>query len=354
MSSTKVEANINVGNVLGNFIALLTTLGSALSSALREIGNWSRDDTAISDKDSDREVVLTKSDIAKMLGVDPDDIDETNLVITFTKKGDSLGVTYTGKTFTGTQISDDIKIDSNVEKSIQKAVAKIVADEWGEGNNMENSTKIQLSLKRVSTAAGDEIHLTRINCNSDLPLAVSTVNTMMNDSDFVDSIGPDEACYEVCDTGDQLMVNVMNEEIRASNCFLELFRYAYAMRDDVQNIHWNSAGTNFSDIHSFTDSIVWTLNSQIDRFAEWSVQYFGTMPHAATIRWNCKSVDFANSGATAEKGFEILKNIIDGYIASIELCYCNFDRGVQSVLDGMLEELRKDSDFFIKRRTLCK
>lgn len=284
--------------------------------------------------------------------------DVKNMIVVFDPKGDSLyDVSYEYLPEGGSKLSDDDKDVKLVsDKDVSKYIQNLVEGLFGDANvqnyseEIKESSKIQLKLQKVQASTGYEIHMTGIVCGTDVGRVESIIDTLMNDSEFAESVPETEQVYEVEESENAIEVNPVSSMI-ADNPFVTLLKAAKALKEDLQYIHWNAKGENFQDLHSYTDSTIWSLNGNIDTFAEWSVEYFNEVPHPSTLDYET-SLLFTDSGFTADQGFAILRQRLNDYISLIELVYCNFDSDVQSILDEIVRGYKKDANYLIARRLL--
>lgn len=297
---------------------------------------------------------------------DVPEVDVEGMIVVFEPKGDNkYDVSYEYKSKGASESAngkaDNIKLAS--ENDIKSYIAKIVEDEFGFGSdkisnyseNIQESANIQIKLKKVSASNGYEIHMTGINCGTDVSRVNNIIDTLMNDDEFISSIPETEQAYEVQEAENSIEVDPIDcldiAKSISDGDFCRLLSAAKALREDLQYIHWNSKGENFSELYNCTDQYIWTLDSHINLFAEWSVEYYGEVPHLATLDYET-SILSSSSGFTAEEGLAIVRQRLKDYTALIELYYCNFDSDIQNVLDDIIRELKKNADYFLARKLL--
>ena len=228
-----------------------------------------------------------------------------------------------------------------------------IKDEKGNDimNNTNSSKKLSVTLKRVCASTEDEIHLTSVNANYSACDALDNLDAVLSDNDFVSQITEEPQTFSIIDEGDSLDVATCDEcEAQSDSYILTMITNCLCLRDLMQFIHWNAKGENMRELHSEVENYYWRINNEIDVLAELQVELFGFMPNPGTL-CNCACYNELNTtdGFTAEQGYDIMKDAINGHISELQLYYCNFTSHVQSILDDWIRSWSKASNYFIKQ-----
>ena len=244
---------------------------------------------------------------------------------------------------------------------ISKVICDYVDDVLGEsvedatdndGNDLfSSSDRCIVSLKKVTAGKDVEVHLISINCSIDPSVAMNNIQTVLNNDSFVSQLAEEPKTFSIIDEGDNLDVTECSPECaNSSDYILNVFSAAKATLDYVRFIHWNAKGDHMRDIHNMTDGFIWSLQSQMDMFAELQVELFDSMPNPSTlnIECDCSEVDTSN----VENVYSSLRDCLNQYADTIEFYYCDFSFDIQSRLDDMIRDWRKQANYFIKQTNI--
>lgn len=217
------------------------------------------------------------------------------------------------------------------------------------GNDLFSSEdKCIVSLKKVTAGSDIEIHLTSINCSIDPLVAMNNIQTVLNNDSFISQLADEPKTFSIIDEGDNLDVTECSPECaNSSDYILNVFRAANAALHFIQFIHWNAKGCHMTDIHYMTDSFIGSLQSQMDMFAELQVELFDSMPNPSTLNTECDCSTVDTSDIT--KVYNSLRDCLNQYADTIEFYYCDFSFDVQSRLDDIIRDWRKQANYFIKQ-----
>lgn len=247
---------------------------------------------------------------------------------------------------------DFAKVITEFVDNLGEATEEIIDEKGNDIMDETNSSKtLSVTLKRVCASTGDEIHLTSVNANYNACEALSNLDAVLSDDDFVNQISDTPVSFSIVDEGNELDVSECdNECVQSNDYILTILRDCLCLRDLMQFIHWNAKGENMKDLHSDVENYYWSINSEIDFLAELQVELFGSVPNPSTLH-QCECDNQYNNcdGFTSEQGYDIMKDAINEHVSMLNLYYCNFTSDVQSVLDDWIRSWNKHANYFIKQ-----
>lgn len=217
--------------------------------------------------------------------------------------------------------------------------------------NVAESRKINATFRRITASKSDSICLVAVKANYDPTLAMADITNLVNDDDFCNDI-PCNVDYsvEIKSTPESLTVAPCDDcKVSTSDCIFDIISYILEMRDIMQCVHWNAKGDLMKALHSDVEGFYYSINYQLDFFAELQVELNGYMPSLASIRKYSEEIIDCSQGFSAQKGYEIMYNVINRYICLLKLYYCNFTSDVQSAIDDYIRQWSKDANYFIKQ-----
>ena len=224
-----------------------------------------------------------------------------------------------------------------------------VNDNIGMGEDeLFQSTKIAVTLKKVTAADHSDIHLCAIDASSDPIHAMSILEQVMDDDDFVACITEEPVSYEITETADSYDVSE-TESVDTSNTFEEMLKACVECYHNLQAIHWGSKGEKFRDIHSIAESLLYSVQYNMDSIAEWCVEYTKKVPNVLDYQYTALDT---SCGFDFESGVRAVKQQIDNYISVLECYYVNVEHDVQSVMDNWIRDLKKQSNYVLDRSLL--
>lgn len=253
---------------------------------------------------------------------------------------------------------------ANVAKStIEKLITKFM-DDNGLGSNegeVNSSKKVKVTLKRVTSGTEDTIHLTAINANYNIVLAMDAVDEVLEDEEFTDQIGEDPVSFEITESEDGEAYNVdeiNNEDVDASVAYEELFRTALHIYHDLQAIHWGAKGLRMWELHNYSENLIWTYRSRIDTLAELMVERTGKIPHPSMYCCSQQSDEDSNiserlvEGFTFEEGMKYIRDEVHNWIDALEGYYVNLDRDIQGMVDEWIRSDKHEADYLLDRQLI--
>ena len=336
-----VQAKSGLGSLLSNFFKNLGAAGAALGAGINKLLKMGIEISEAPKQDEDNIIIKFKLPF------------ESDLTVTAHYTGSDFKYDFniTGK---DTNLDKDFKgITIRNDADFEKFFKDFMKDTWGdvkEEDLQRLAASVKVGLKKVTSNNDVQVYLTSIMCNSDIPQTLALVDELVNNEDFIDSMSDGEQSYEIVDDGDDLDVNEI-EVVPVTNSFLELLKCASCVKQDLQYIHWNAKGDLFADLHGYLDNLIFRLSSNIDTWAELSVEYFGYVPHPSSFACNESYLD-APEGFDSEQGFIQVKDLLETYIKCLDCLACNLDDDVQSLIDDEIRYYKKEANYFISRRLL--
>lgn len=218
-----------------------------------------------------------------------------------------------------------------------------------EDDELFESTKIAVTLQRVSAGKEDTINLCAINAGTDVIKAMNILDQVLSDDTFVATITEEPKSFEIVDTEDAYDVE-NTDTVDTSKTFEEMLRACVECYHNLECIHWAAKGKQFKEIHSLTESLLWDIRYNSDTIAEWCVEFTKEVPNVLSYQYTplegCDGFDFDSAVAAA-------KCQIDNYVKVLECYYVNVDHDVQSVMDNWIRDLKKKSNYVLERSLTC-
>ena len=213
-------------------------------------------------------------------------------------------------------------------------------------DDLFQSSKISVTLKKVTASDNStDIHLCAINAGGNPVRAMKVLADVLDDDEFVDAITEEPVSFEITETASDYDVEEATG-VDTSETFREMLRACVECYHNLQSIHWGAKTSKFRDIHSFVESLIWSIQYNVDTIAEWCVEYTKSVPNVLEFSYTPIQVadgfDFGSAMSAA-------KAQIDNYIAVLECYYVNVEHDVQSVMDNWIRDLKKQSNYVLDR-----
>ena len=213
-------------------------------------------------------------------------------------------------------------------------------------DDLFQSSKISVTLKKVTASDNStDIHLCAINAGGNPVRAMRVLADILDDDEFVDTITEEPVSFEITETADDYDVEETTS-VDTSETFSEMLRACVECYHNLQAIHWGAKTSKFRDIHSFVESLVWSIQYNVDTIAEWYVEYTKSVPNVLNYQYTPLQVA---DGFDFESAMSAAKAQIDNYISVLECYYVNVEHDVQSVMDNWIRDLKKQSNYVLDR-----
>lgn len=217
-----------------------------------------------------------------------------------------------------------------------------------EGDTLFQNTKISVTLQRVAAGSEDTINLCAINAGSNAVKAMNILDAVLSDDEFVGQITEEPVSFEIVEMEDAYDVNE-TQSVDTSNTFEDMLRACVECYHNLQAIHWGSKGEKFRDIHSMAESLLYSVQYNMDNIAEWCVEYTKKVPNVLSYQYNALDT---SCGFDFGSGVKAVKQQLDNYIQVLECYYVNVEHDVQSVMDNWIRDLKQQSNYILDRTLL--
>lgn len=218
--------------------------------------------------------------------------------------------------------------------------------------DINSSKRLQLKLQKVTSSNDISINLTAINANYDAELAVSNLNTLLNNDEFVNSISDDPCCYEIIDSEDEFDISTIDDFSVSDTCAC-IIDTAMKMWCNLSVIHWAAIGKDLNDLLNICENFKWRLMQEIEFFGELSVEFDNKVanPGISTSTDNIPPIiNNDGTGFTSEFGLELISRMAETYLSVLDIYYVNFSHDIQNWLDNEIRVWKKDINYYIKQK----
>ena len=197
---------------------------------------------------------------------------------------------------------------------------------------IEASNRIEVSLEKITSSSGVDVNLVAINAGSVLGSALSTLESVVADDDFVDSMPEGVSSYSISEDNDEYDVQQIYD-VDTSSTPYELFKEATQAYNNLCSINWTLSGLTHRDLKDGIISIGYTIREDIDRFALLMIDDTKSVPNCSSL--NCKVVNI--TGDESEQDIiNVLRSVVKDYVNALDTYYVNVPQGVQSAIDEHL------------------
>ena len=263
--------------------------------------------------------------------------------------------TYTdesGKTYE----KQDVFKEKDKEKWLQK-----LKDEWKipDGTQVEEgqldeeqttaSTKMSVTLQKITGSTSYDITLTKINANYDLAQVADDLDAILSDDAFVASVPEEETTYVVVpDEDGALDVTELTDGISSvSEIYQQLMNQTGDMLDYLKIARWGAKGAIRNDFMSTLESMRWSFEGILDKLGEWIITDTGKAPQI--IHTN-EIVDIDD--LTAVELVNAVREKVESYMDNLDLVYVDFSTEQQSYIDTFKESINSMCEYSLGRLIL--
>ncbi len=225
-------------------------------------------------------------------------------------------------------------------------------DQGDTSSDQSSNASKRISMKLQKITGSTDIDLMAIQANFNPGEALTVVDDVLQNPDFVDLITETPQTYNIIVDDAGYDVNPGTELIVDPVCSLnELFICMDSFNKELHIIHWMSIGNDMMKIHELAQQLYEELDTEIDELGELIVEksgmvpdirYVGFCPDSPEIKLCSDNVDF-------QTGLRQISNGIQALLDHIDMAYINQTSDVQSVLDDWLRYWNKQINYFIKR-----
>lgn len=243
------------------------------------------------------------------------------------------------------------KKNVKVKDDLADAISLAAQDLFGETLESSVASSVQLcaTFQRVSAAEDCSINLVAVNAACSPITALSILDEIAQDDEFISQISEEPMSFAICDEGNEYDVSLINT-VCTDATYETVLSVALNALADMQTVHWNIKGEGFTDLHEFTQTCIYTMYTEIDALAELCVETCGCVKSPKALM-NCSECASAQSIPFAT-GVATLTDVINNYIATLELYSCNMSPDVQSLVNSWIREWHHLVDYKLKQMTV--
>jgi hypothetical protein len=330
----KIEAGL-----LANVKKTLQKLSDAFFNFIDKFNDYGVEVTNVKEnKDGGTTVNCKHTESGKEFNIQTSAVDDNgNVECTVTYDG--------GKSKTFTVSAADAK-NENLIKQIVKDL---------DAGNVNVKTSVKVTLQKVTGSDNlDDINLTAIDASCNITSALSLLDEVLDDDNFVAELTEEPQSFELIEPMDNL------DEIQVSsidNNFEPMYNMSYHMlysaiqlSNNLRAICWNIKGEDFFVLHSTLDSYIWQVSSNIDILGEICIEINGVAPNPGILPedYMYGLVDGSADFTTMEI-FDYVRKSISCYIDALESGYMSFPHDIKNQLDNIIRYWKEQRDYSLKQ-----
>lgn len=196
---------------------------------------------------------------------------------------------------------------------------------------MKESTNssTRFRLKRIVGEKEDEIRLVKIQCNSSATVSLDTVDTILGDDEFAESIPEGETTYEITDVGEELDVNPVEGDVDTSNTYTDIMGTIFLLHNTMKAIQWNAVGREFDKVQSICETLGWDCMYLLDTLAQSSYEEQGYVPNPVNCVDSSRWIEGMKMSSTT--CIDILQGAISEAVTVIDTLRCNLPENIQTM-----------------------
>ena len=198
------------------------------------------------------------------------------------------------------------------------------------GKSLYESKHIDVKLRKIQGDTEDSIELLAVNCSYDPTEALSTLNTVLDDPEFIQNLTEEPSCFSICDNEEDIDVYPMEDSIAqqyGSNLQWILER-AVKLHQDLDYFLWTASGKDLEFVHSFCEQHRYSIMYQIDTLVSILQSLQVRVPHPAQLSYECYA-DMVVNLSDSSTIFARIREDIVSLVNSLELYWCNMENYVQ-------------------------
>ena len=234
---------------------------------------------------------------------------------------------------------------------------KKLAEEWGVNtepdmvneSETEASTKMTVTLQKVTGSTSYDITLTKITANYNLSQVAEDLDAILSDDAFVEAVPESETTYLVVtdDEGDLDVTEIEDDQSSVADIYQQLMNQTGDMLDYLKIVRWGAKGAIRNDFMSTTESMRWSFEGILDKLGEWIITETGKTPQI--IHTN-EIIDIDNLTAVELANAVIEK--VNEYIDNLDIVYVDFSSEQQSYIDTFKESIKSMCEYSLGRLIL--
>lgn len=345
-------ANIESGKLMDTLLRKFKSVWQSLCSSLEKLG-----------------LDVEQEDISEghgeKLTVHFDDTDDLVLLLYPVETDDGKVSESTVRVLA--EYADAKKDLGNVENDIENIINKV--DPWfkeftdisiwdysGKIDDEKLTACMQIKLNRVCSSKEDVVTLTGIRCSIDASYATSTLNDILNDDDFIESVPEGESCYEISCTPeadiDVCEVDKLSEFDGYHNPYVSMLIPLWCNIFAQYTIKPNAKGEMFSKLREECERVSWDCTYQITALSEWAVAEYGFVPSPAELLSDCDILHAKCDGYTYQEGLSILQQSQKVIYDTFNLNLIELTEDKRLIVAGWMGNYGKSASYDMERPQL--
>lgn len=322
-------------------------------------GTWGEEENP--DKDGNVDSDKTKQVVVNDEGVQitPNKKDVPNLVVSWApimSKGYE-GTVLAVATYSDNEGNSYEKQGVFKEKDIKQWLSDVrkewnipsnVKTEESRMDNAESSTKMTVTLQKVTAASSYDITLTKINANYDLSQVANDLDAILSDDGFVGEIPEEETTYlVVSDEDGALDIEQIEDNSAVSDIYQQLINETCDIVEYLRVVKWGAKGAIRNDFMSTVESMRWSFEGILDKLGEWIITETSKVPQ---IVHSNEVIDIDDLSAI--ELVNQVKDKVNQYLDNLDMMYVDFSSEQQSYIDTFKESIKSLCDYSLARLTL--
>lgn len=217
------------------------------------------------------------------------------------------------------------------------------------GDETQASTKMTVTLQKVTGSTSYDITLTKINANYNISQVAQDLDAVLSDDTFVDAVPEVETTYLIVSDEDGALdiEEIAEDTSSVADIYQQLMNQTGDMLDYLKIVRWGAKGAIRNDFMSTTESMRWSFEGILDKLGEWIITETGKVPQI--IHTN-EVIDIDDLSAI-ELANAVLEKV-NIYLDNLDLIYVDFSSEQQSYLDTFKESIKSLCDYSLGRLIL--
>lgn len=228
------------------------------------------------------------------------------------------------------EFKDDEEDGESFESIIDVKTGEDLTQKASEEHVKESTnSSTRFRLKRIVGEKEDEIRLVKIQCNSSATVSLDTVDTILGDDEFAESIPEGETTYEITDVGEELDVNPVEGDVDTSNTYTDIMGTIFLLHNTMKAIQWNAVGREFDKVQSICETLGWDCMYLLDTLAQSSYEEQGYVPNPVNCVDSSRWIEGMKMSSTT--CIDILQGAISEAVTVIDTLRCNLPENIQTM-----------------------
>lgn len=239
---------------------------------------------------------------------------------------------------------DDPLDDKQLHKQLSKLLSKLSGGNSGDYEindvvTIESSTMYVTLHKVVGSDIDTSINLVAIKCADSLIDTQATINDIVSDDDFIESMPDNEdVSYEIQICDDTYDISLCDSTCADNSA---MFTALYQLYFTAWSIELHAFGADMNTLQSECNSIRWMCENQIHTLSTITSDYVDPISAAQFL----PTTIGANSYRMND-GFQMLLTAVTTVVDTFELCWCNFNQSDQLIISQMILEWKAKLQYY--------